>query len=109
MSDIKRVNQLPAYMYIKMNKGDTFERNLDYDIDLTGYTFEAKLYNKSKTIDIDLTVTDVDLANGQIKVTLTSTQSDTLSEGSYEWYLAGTISGERRTHIAGQVQISEGN
>jgi hypothetical protein len=105
---ISRLNQLAGDLYLKLNKGDSLTLNLDFDIDLTGFTFDSKLYNKNKTIDIDLTVTAVNLALGQINVTLTTTDSDTLTEGNYEWYLAGTISSTRRTYLAGCVEVYEG-
>jgi len=88
-------DQLPDRLDVRMVAGDDFSFTLDFDIDLTGYTFEAK-----RGADA-ITVTGTDLAGGALTVSVTDTQSASWVRGRQGWWLAGTVGGITRTYVAG--------
>lgn len=112
---------IPAELNVTLVKGDEWGVSLDFDIDLTGYTFNAIVFATTRTVStafpggIDtegataatIAVTFTDLANGQLGLSLTEAQTESLDEAStYRWYLRGVAPGTiTRTYISGSFTV----
>jgi len=102
------IRQSPARVNIILNKRNSLSLVMDWNIDLSSYTFEAKIYNQDKSIDESFTITNVNLSLGQITISLTKEQGLLLEEGIYEWWLDFITSTTRITMLAGNATIYEG-
>lgn len=71
---------------------------LDFPIDLTGYTFDAKVGS------VAMTVTPVELASGKINLSLTASQTAAFTTQPIIWYLKWTNPGGGvRTVLSGKI------
>ena len=77
--------QLPGELNIEGSAGDDLSLALDFDIALTGYTFESKVVHSGTTTTI--TVTNTNLSEGQITLSLTDAEITALGIGTWYWYL----------------------
>ena len=112
---------VPETLDLTVCKGDEFGLSLDFDIDLTGYTFTAAVFEITRTVNssypggfdsqgVDVeafAITYTDLANGELSLALTETQTAAISEtGTYRWYLRGVAPGTiTRTYISGSFTV----
>lgn len=109
------ISQLPADVTLRKFRGDEFRVTFDFDVDLTGYTFETDIYSiavvaagagggtvTQKTSVGSFSVDEVSLLNGQLALTLNETQSAAIDAGSYRWLLRWVSPvGETRTVLNG--------
>ena len=102
------VTQIPGSLNIKMAQGDDLSILVDFDIDLTGYTFESKVVETDGT-EVVITVTETDLSAGQVTLEMTDTLSTALTltdTGTFHsWYLDRTDAGSRRRYLAGNFEV----
>lgn len=112
---------LPATLDLSVTQGDELGMSLDFSIDLTSYSWTAIVYETTRTVSsqfpggIDtagdtaatFTITEQDVANGQIDLTLQETVTASLSETqTYRWYLRGVAPGTvTRTYISGTFSV----
>ena len=112
---------VPETLDLTVCKGDEFGLSLNFDIDLTGYTFTAAVFEITRTVnssypggfdsqgaDVEsFSITYTDLANGELSLALTETQTAAISEtGTYRWYLRGVTPGTiTRTYISGSFTV----
>jgi len=112
---------LPSDLDIVVLKGDEFAATVDFDVDVTGYTFTSKVFETTRTVNSsfpgglntegttaqNITVTVDDAANGTLSLGLTETQTSSLSEAtSYRWYLRGVEPGDvTRTYVSGAFSV----
>lgn len=107
---------LPDNLDIVFVQGDELNVLLDFDQDLTGFTFEAKLINViavsgGNVTDFesvyDLTQTIVNLSTGQINLSLNETQTSALLlNGNYRWFFRWFAPGlVTRTVLSGSVSV----
>lgn len=105
---------LPDTLDIVFVGGDEVSILLDFDQDLTGYTFEAPVIlatviRNGQVVEYELatnfTQTPVDLAAGKLNLSLSETQTGNLVLGSvYRWYLRWVAPGiVTRTVLSGTV------
>jgi len=99
-----KVEQVPGRLDIKMAQGDDLSILIDFDIDLTGYTFAASTVETDASTTT-ITVAETDLSNGQITLTMTDTLSDAIDEGVHKWYLDRTNAGAQRRYLAGDFEV----
>lgn len=112
------ISQLPAPVTLRKFRGDELDVTLDFDIDLSGYTFANDIYRlepvavgggvtETQAVSYgSFTVTNVSLANGQIKMSLSETASSDLDAGSYRWYLRWVAPGTvTRTVLNGTLEV----
>ena len=99
-----QLNQIPADLDITISVDDGFSYLFDSDINLTGYTFVAKVQASGGT-ETTITVTNTDLTNGQITLSLTTAQITAIGEGAHNWYLTWTVGGLPRRAVAGDFII----
>lgn len=99
----------------------TLQRRADYElalqfkdstgapINLTGWTAYAQVWNRERTTKYaDFTVVYVDRLTGQIKISLTDTQTTTLPNEAYYDVLLENPSTLREYYLEGIVYVSEG-
>lgn len=102
------INHTPARLNISLAIDDDLSLLLDFDVDLTGYTFSAKIVESDDT-ETTITVTNTDLTNGKITLSSTASSRDTanLEADTYAWYLTWTTSSTDRRVLAGDFTIVE--
>lgn len=112
---------LPETLDLAFIQGDEFTLPLDFEENLTGYTFEAKLILvvEQQTLSsgavvvtdyedvVSFTQAPVSLAAGQINLVLSETQTNALTVGGkYRWYFRWTSgTGVTRTVRSGSVEV----
>lgn len=107
---------LPDTLDIVFIQGDELSIELDFDQDLTGYTFEHKIVEVTAvsggnitawTEKVDFTRTDMNLAEGRMNLSLQEVQTQALSlGGAYRWWFRWTAPGTiRRTVLSGSITV----
>ena len=86
-----------------------FKDSNDAAVDLTGYTVYAQAWNEERTTkSADFLVTYTNRSNGQIKLSLTDTQTTTFpDELRYDVLLEGP-DGKRDYYLEGTILVSQG-
>ncbi len=78
-------------------------------IDLTGYTAYAQAWNEGRTTkSADFAVTYTNRSNGQIKISLTDTQTTTFPDELRYDVLLENPGGEREYYLEGIIFVSQG-
>jgi hypothetical protein len=115
---------LPAELDLAFIKGDEFGMVLSVNAtDLTGYAYDTKIYSMT-TVEVGgglgagvasaagetvvaFTVTPVALTAGQVNLSLTEAQTNTLAAGAeYRWWFKTVTPGNvTRTILAGDVSV----
>lgn len=102
------LDQTPAELDIAISIDDDFSYLVDFDINLTGYTFAAGVVKYPENIlKTTIAVANTDLANGQITISLTDAQIAALGAGTHKWYLTWTVGGASRRVLAGDFVVRE--
>lgn len=99
------LEQLPAELNLEIGLGDDLSMPVDFSIDLTGYTFAAKVVRIPDETITDIAVANTNLATGQIALSLTDAQITALGVGNHRWYLIWTIGSASRRVLAGGFAI----
>ncbi|NDG32630.1 hypothetical protein EB118_21475 [bacterium] len=115
--------QLPAELDLAFIKGDEFGVLLTVDLDLSGYTYDSRIYALTTAAAgaglaggvatvaggtvTAFTITPVSATAGIINVSLTEQQTDALSTtGTYRWWLkAVSPAMVTRTFVSGDVTV----
>ena len=111
---------LPGPLNISLVVGDEFGFVADLDIDTTGFTWTAIVYEATPSVSFanpggvptqgataaTFSVTVVNEAAGQVNLSLTELQTVALSPStSYRWYLRGVSPGlVTRTYLSGTLK-----
>lgn len=107
---------LPDTLDFVFVQGDEFNVELDFDVDLTGYTFETKIIqvlavsggNVTSFSDATtFTQTPINLSTGRLNLSLTETQTSALTlGGNYRWFFRWVAPGVvTRTVLSGTVSV----
>jgi hypothetical protein len=120
------ISQLPAPITLRKFRGDEFAIVLDFDIDLTGYTFSNDIYrivsatpaassgmggdagftNITTASVGSFDVTVLSLLQGQVRLLLTEAASDALGSGRYRWFFRWVAPGDiTRTVLNGTLEL----
>lgn len=101
------VGTLPGSLNIAVKAGDELSQLLDFSISLTGYTFEAEVVSAITYEEIAApTISAVNLATGQINISMSETVTASIPPGSYLWRLIWTAPGSaRRTALEGVLEV----
>jgi hypothetical protein len=112
------ISQLPAPVTLRKFRGDELDVTLDFDIDLTGYTFSNDIYRlepvavgggvtSTQAVSYgSFTVTVVSPASGQVRLSLSESASEAIDAGSYRWYFRWVAPGTvTRTVLNGTLEI----
>jgi hypothetical protein len=98
-------SQIPGKLDLVATLGDDFEFNLDFDINLSGYTFVAKVISISTGTPVVLTVTNVDLSLGKVTISLSKTLLSGLSVAQHHYYFEWVTGGKTRRVLAGTFTV----
>lgn len=101
------VGTLPGTLNIAVKRGDELSQLLDFSISLTGYTFEAEVVSAITYEEIAApTVSAVNLASGQINLSMSEATTLAIAPGSYLWRLIWQGPGSvRRTALEGVLEV----
>jgi len=102
--------QVPGLLNIKGVVGADFSCNLDFNVSLVGYTFDAGIvlqeYPTKRIQAITVTVTDA--ANGLLSLGLTEAETTAVGPiSNKKWYLNWELGGVKKTIIAGMFELSD--
>ena len=100
------ITNIPATLDVKTSISDLSITLTFTGINLTGYTFIVLVHGKDGT-DTAWTVTNTDLVNGVITISLTDVQIAAIGKGYHSWDLeanSGVVSGDRY-YISGLFQV----
>lgn len=110
---------VPSELNIQFVRGDEFGMLLDFDVDLTGYQFDAVVYEVGSVTNgvisgvsgsaDDFAITIIDLATGRLNLSLTEAQTQGfVLDKSYRWYLRWTAPGVvKRTVLSGEITVGD--
>lgn len=87
----------PAVRDIKGVSGDDLVIPLDFNIDITGYTFWAYVGSQAPTIAV------VSAPAGTLTLTLSKAQTTAIGVTRVHWYFGWTVGGLERTLVAGDA------
>ena len=98
------VTQIPGTVDLEIAQGNDMSFLFTFDIDLTGYTFEAKVdeADESETV---ITVVETDLSAGKVTITMASSLSSLISVATHNWFLDRTNVGSRERLLAGDFEV----
>lgn len=109
---------LPSNLNLIFVRGDEFGILLDFSVDLTGYQFQTVVFEVASVIDgqvvagpatVNFTLTEVDLAAGQINLSLQENQTQAFDlTKTYRWYLRWVAPGVvTRTVLSGAIVVGD--
>ena len=102
------VDQRPGYLAHAFRRGDTFTATVDFNFDVTGYTWEAAIRSTVTGSPLEtFTVTVTNAAGGVLQLSLSAAETGEIPAGVYGWTLVGTNAGTVRTYLSGFVEVSE--
>lgn len=101
--------QLPGRLNLALVRGDEFPFDAEFNLDLTGYTVEATIYNaetEETIVEPALTVTPG--TESTVAFLLTEADTEELTAGArMRWYMRWTTpESVTRTVLAGTVEVS---
>jgi hypothetical protein len=98
---------LPGTLNIAFRRGDEYGTLIDFSIDLSSYTFTAEVVSAITGSTLATpAVTIVSASNGQVNLSLTETQTLSLSAGSYLWRMIWVGPGTTtRTALEGVCEV----
>lgn len=102
-------NYVPGSLDIQGITGDDFSLLFDFNIDLTGYTFQGRILldNVPTGRFVDFTITDTNLPLGRITLSLNDTQTKNIGPISgRKWFLVWTTGVNSRTVISGNFALN---
>jgi len=96
---------------IQMYQGDSFERQVNFDFNITGLVWKAQIrtYPNSPSLYGTFNVTILDAATGKIKLTMTNSNTKYLPARAF-WDLQATSTTDatfERTFLRGQVFVTQ--
>lgn len=109
---------LPSPLNLQFVRGDEFGILLNFSIDLSGYSFQPVIYEVQGVVDdqivagptaADFAITYVDLSAGEINLSLTEAQTQSLLPNkTYRWYLRWVAPGVvTRTVLSGSISVGD--
>jgi hypothetical protein len=98
--------QTPGRLDLAFRQGDAFSTLIDFSISLVSKTLTAQIRSAvTGEVVATPTIAAVDLATGQINLSLTVQQTQALAAGSYSWLLKWTEGVGVRTALEGYVEV----
>lgn len=98
--------QTPGTLNLVFNRANDLSALVDFSIPVTGYTFDAAIISLVTSTEVQpLTITVVDAAAGKLNVSVTDTEAEELSAGTYGWFLRSNNGGTVRTELTGFIEV----
>lgn len=109
MADLKIT---PGILNVTKVFRDGLFMELDFNLDLSEYTFAASVINAVTKAETTITVTPIDLAAGQLKLTMTPETASAVPVGKHTWAFRWTPpgpvppEGTLRTILGGTFEVT---
>ena len=97
------LNLIPGELNISIASINDMPILLDFDIDLSGYTFASAV--KHAATSTTITVTNTDLSAGQVTISLTDAQIGTIGGGTHKWYFKWNDGTNDFVALAGSFKV----
>ena len=97
------LNLIPGELNITIASRDDMPILLDFDIDLSAYTFVSAVTHEGTSTTI--TVTNTDLSAGQVTISLTDAQLAVIGQGTHKWYLKWNDGTNDFVALAGSFKV----
>lgn len=100
--------QLPGNLGLSFRRGDYVSTTIDFDpTSFTGQTMSASIVSiVSGDAVAPVTVAFANASAGQVNVSLSKDDTQSLAVGTYRWALQATDGTAVRTYLAGYVEVS---
>lgn len=98
-------SQLPGELNIEVALGDDLVLNLDFDVNFTGFVFNANTISEVDGTETAWSYSGTALAAGQMQIALTDSQITELGINNHKWYLLGSSGTVSRRYLAGDFNI----
>ena len=102
-----KLTQTPGRLDIIIAESDAMSILLDFDIDMTGYTFTGTIEETDNTTTAITVTPSTDLTTGQFTLTLASTDVADLAVATHKWSFDRTNAGSERRWLAGDFEVIE--
>lgn len=99
------VSQLPGQLNLEMVDDNDMTFSIDWNMDITDYTFEANIVPKGSDIEVPMTITIINPEEGKMNVTITEASISAIPPSVNRWYLNWTIDGLVRTVMSGALVL----
>lgn len=102
-------NLVPGKLNINAVAGDDFSVLLDFNVDLTGYTFDSKILLDNQVANRyqAMTITNTNLSLGRITLSLTDTQTAAIGPiANRKWFISWSQGGDIRTVLSGTFTLN---
>ena len=97
--------QLPGPLNLALKRGDDYRKMIDLSIDITGRSCSAAIRSVNTRATVAaFTITEIDMASGQVNLSLTGSQTAQLAAGTYAWSMR-LDGGTTGTAIEGYVEV----
>lgn len=97
--------QIPGELNITVGLGDDLVLNLDFDVNLNGFVFNANSVSEFDGTETLWSYSGTNLTAGQIQLSLTESQIDNLGVAVHKWYLMGASGTFSRRYLAGDFEV----
>lgn len=106
MADLSNtVQQIPGKVNIAMIDDNDLTFFVKWGIDITNYTFKARIIPSNGGEEIPMLVNITNPTEGEMYITITSSSILDMSPSTNKWYLDWTVNGLVRTVVAGALVI----
>ena len=102
------VTQLAGELNFKFIKGNDFSLGIRWNIDITGYVFEAYIDPENQDTDIAIGLEITSASSGKMNMVISASSTSNLPVSNNEWFMNWTNpSGLKRTVLAGNLILLE--
>ena len=99
--------QLPGPLNLAFKRGDDYGTLIDFSINLTGRSCSAAIRSVNTRATVAaFTITEIDMAAGQVNLSLIGSQTAQLAAGTYAWSMTWLDAVTTRTALEGYVEVS---
>ncbi len=102
------IQQLPGTLNLEMVDDNDLVFSVDWNIDITGYQFDANIIPKNSDAEIPITVDVIDASTGKMNVVITAASLLDLQPDVHKWYMNWTTPAPEsllRTVLAGVLVL----
>jgi len=102
-------SQTPGALHLAFRRGDQLGTEVDFDIDMTGYTVTSSIVSAITGNAVGtMTATLTNASTGIVNIAMTEEQTAALVPGTYSWRLEWTAPGSvKRTALTGFAEVTK--
>jgi len=99
------VSQMPGTVNLQMIDENDMTFSIDWNMDITDYTFEANIIPKDGSAEIPMDIDIINALEGKINITIEASSIEELEPSVHRWYLNWSVDGLIRTVISGALVL----